>query len=374
MYLGGNYSARAYAKNFTDEEILRAIDHAHLYGRKVYMTLNILLKDKEIGGITSYLRPFYLAGLDGVIVQDIGLFGLLRKAMPDLPLHASTQMAVTDIAGVELLSKLGAKRVVLARELSLDEIQNIRERSDMPLECFIHGALCYSYSGKCLMSSMLEDRSGNRGRCAQPCRLPYDGEYLLSCRDICTLELLPSLIEAGIASFKIEGRMNSPDYVTLVTSVYRKHMDLYKADPAGYTVDGEDLKRLQELYGRCGHSSGYYIQHNGRNMITVKKPGYEKGDAKDRQMMNGLLRNDPTPLPVDLSATFRQGEAVRVTAESHDVSVTVTGPVAEPAKTRGLGIDEIKKQYPLPRFPARGRGGGSLLPAGGTGGARGSAT
>ncbi|MBR6452007.1 MAG: U32 family peptidase, partial [Lachnospiraceae bacterium] len=217
VYLGGNFSARAYAKNFTPQELVTAIDHAHLYGRKVYMTLNTVLKDAEMDTVIDYLIPFYEAGLDGVIIQDIGLLHLLKKHFPLLPLHASTQMTITDLEGVRLLDLLGAKRVVLARELSLCEIKQIHQHIDTELECFIHGSLCYAYSGKCLFSSMLGDRSGNRGRCAQPCRLPYDDQYLLSLKDICTFRILPELIEAGITSFKIEGRMKSPDYVAGVT-------------------------------------------------------------------------------------------------------------------------------------------------------------
>ncbi|MBQ7581565.1 MAG: U32 family peptidase, partial [Lachnospiraceae bacterium] len=174
VYLGGDFSARAYAKNFTGEEIINAIDHAHLHGKKVYLTLNILLKEAEIDTVADYLTPFYEAGLDGVIVQDPGVIRVLRHCFPDLHVHASTQMTVTDTEGVRLLTDAGASRVVLARELSLDEIRRIHDETNAELECFIHGALCYSYSGKCLMSSLIGGRSGNRGRCAQPCRLPYN--------------------------------------------------------------------------------------------------------------------------------------------------------------------------------------------------------
>ncbi len=281
VYLGGNYSARAYAKNFTTEEILTALDFAHLYGRKIYMTLNTLMKDTELSSIRSYLLPFYRAGLDGVIIQDIGLFRLLHEEFPDLPLHASTQMCITATDGLNLFSEMGAKRVVLARELSLDEIRRIHDTSDQELECFIHGAMCYAYSGKCLLSSMLGKRSGNRGRCAQPCRLPYNGKYLLSMKDMAVLDILPKLIDAGIASFKIEGRMKSPDYVAATAGIYRKYIDLCVDHPEErYQIDQKDLDLLLKLYTRSSHSRGYYEIRNGAEMITISESGYAKADAE----------------------------------------------------------------------------------------------
>ena len=222
VYLSGNrFGARAYAANFSDEELLKAIDHAHIFGRRVYLTVNTLLKDNEIPYLYDFLAPLYIAGLDAVIVQDIGVISYIRHYFPDLPIHASTQMTVTDAEGVRLLKDLGVKRVVLSRELSLDEIVRIYKETSMDLECFIHGALCYSYSGKCLFSSFAGGRSGNRGRCAGPCRQPYrtdpaGGEkYLLSLKDMCTIRFLPKLIDAGITSFKIEGRMKTPLYVAM---------------------------------------------------------------------------------------------------------------------------------------------------------------
>ena len=205
VYVGGSqFGARAYAKNFGEEDLIRAIDYVHLYGRKLYLTVNTVLKNSELNSLCDYIRPYYVAGLDGVIVQDLGVARVLCRVFPDLPLHASTQMAVTDVCGVKLLKEYGFKRVVLARELSLKEIEDIITDTGIEIECFVHGALCYSYSGKCLFSSVVGGRSGNRGRCAQPCRLPYNNNYLISAKDICTLEIIPDLIKAKIASFKIE--------------------------------------------------------------------------------------------------------------------------------------------------------------------------
>lgn len=211
VYTGGRmFGARAYADNLSDEELLAGIDYCHLHGKRLYLTVNTLVKEEELSLLIDWLVPFYEAGLDAAIVQDLGAFSLLKKEFPQLELHASTQMTVHGAAGAKLLEKMGAARVVPARELSLAEIQSIRKQTDLEIECFVHGALCYSYSGQCLLSSLIGGRSGNRGRCAQPCRLPYsyDGgreHFLLSPKDICTLEILPDILEAGVDSLKIEG-------------------------------------------------------------------------------------------------------------------------------------------------------------------------
>ena len=267
VYLGGaRFGARAYADNFTEEEVCRAIRYAHIYGRKVYLTVNTLVKEREFHDIYQYLLPFYEEGLDGVIVQDLGVFQAVGEWFPALARHVSTQMAVTGFRGAEYLRALGAERIVPARELSLAEIKEIKKRTDIEIETFIHGAVCYCYSGQCLFSSVIGARSGNRGRCAQPCRLPYrtpDGSskeeplwksrlgrsngkhiYPLSLKDMCTVELLGELIEAGIDSFKIEGRMKSPEYAAGVTGIYRKYIDRYYEDPSGYYVEEADRKKL----------------------------------------------------------------------------------------------------------------------------------
>ncbi len=345
VYLGGSFSARAYAKNFTVQEILLAIDYAHLYGRKVYLTLNILMKDSELNAVYDQLKPLYEAGLDGVIVQDLGLVTMLNRFFPDLAVHASTQMTVTDTEAVRLLQELGAKRVVLARECSLKEIKRIKEETGAELECFIHGALCYSYSGKCLMSSMLGERSGNRGRCAQPCRLPYDGRYPLSCKDICTLQILPALIDAGIDSLKIEGRMKSADYVAAVTGIYRKYLDLIQNDPKKpYEIDEQDLNILHHVYTRSGHSQGYYQMHNGPEMITMSKPCYEKTEETLKTEAFQKYTKDFQKIPVRLLATCIPGQPFAVTASAKEVSVRAVGETVLKAQNRALGKEDIEKQ------------------------------
>lgn len=288
VYAGGpKFGARAFAENFTEAQLLNAIDYAHLHQRKFYLTVNTLLKDYEIEQLPEYLEPLYQRGLDAVIVQDMGVLNVVRQYFPDMDIHASTQMTVTGVNGAQFLKENGAVRVVPAREISLEEVRNIKSVTGMEMECFVHGALCYCYSGQCLLSSLIGGRSGNRGQCAQPCRLPYtvDGEkgYLLSLKDICTLDIIPDLIEAGIDSFKIEGRMKRPEYVSGVTSIYRKYVDLYLKNPQKpYLVGDKDKEMLMDLFNRGGFHTGYYKQKNGRNMITIQKPnhiGVKVGDV-----------------------------------------------------------------------------------------------
>lgn len=288
VYIGGSqFGARAYADNPDEMHLNMGIDYCHLHGRRVYMTVNTLLKEKELEeGLYPYLAPYYENGLDGVIVQDFGVMQLIRDCFPKLELHASTQMTVTSAHAARLLMDYGVTRVVPARELSLDEIRSVIEETGVEVETFIHGAMCYCYSGQCLFSSLIGGRSGNRGRCAQPCRLPYTvsdrkgactgkTSYLLSMKDLCTLELLPDLIDAGIASFKIEGRMKRPEYTAGVVHIYRKYIDRYcKYGRDGYHIEEEDRRILMDLYNRGGFSDGYYRNTNGKHMMAMTRPNH----------------------------------------------------------------------------------------------------
>lgn len=288
VYTGGSrFGARAFANNLTEETLLQAIDECHLRGKQLYLTVNTLLKDNELAELYQYILPCYTRGLDAVIVQDMGVFTFLRREFPDLPIHASTQMTITGSDGAKLLKDLGASRIVTARELSLQEIAGIHERVDIEIESFVHGALCYCYSGQCLYSSLIGGRSGNRGRCAQPCRLPYDlyqngtkinygaEKYLMSPKDMCTLDLIPDLIEAGVYSFKIEGRMKKPAYTAGVVRIYRKYIDLYvKNGREGYRIEEKDRLELMDLYNRGGFSTGYYKTRNGREMMSLVRPNH----------------------------------------------------------------------------------------------------
>ena len=307
IYIGGSrFGARAYAHNLEEEELCRAIRYAHLHNCDLYLTVNTLLKDREMEDLGSYLKPYYECGLDAVIVQDLGVMSYIREAFPDLPVHASTQMTILGEDGAAFLKELGASRIVTARELSLEEIRRIHQTVDIEIESFIHGALCYCYSGQCLFSSMLGGRSGNRGRCAQPCRLPYqlkaggkvlnqaEEAYLLSPKDMCTIELLPEILDAGVCSLKIEGRMKRPEYTAGVVRIYRKYLDWYlEHGTKGYHVTKEDFRELQALYNRGGFSEGYYRVHNGRNLISLTRPNHfeEKGKKaiQEKQAYEALL-------------------------------------------------------------------------------------
>ena len=288
---GGMFGARAYADNLNQERLIEIIEAAHLRGKKIYLTVNTLLKQKELQTqLIPYLKPYYEAGLDAVLVQDFGVLSKIREAFPDLPIHASTQMTVLTSEFSKWLKQFGVSRVVPARELSLDELRKIKDEVDIEVETFVHGALCYCYSGQCLMSSMIGGRSGNRGRCAQPCRLPYqfvqDGQnsgidtkkpaYLLSLNDLCTLDLIPDMVDAGIDSFKIEGRMKGPEYAALVTSLYKKYTMMYLTKGRnGYKVDAADIEALMDLYNRGGFSKGYYQCHNDKSMITFDRSNHK---------------------------------------------------------------------------------------------------
>lgn len=300
VYIGGSlFGARAYADNPDEEHLIRGIEYCHLHGRKLYMTVNTLLKETEIETLLyPYLRPYYENGLDGLIVQDLGVVRFVQEYFPELPIHASTQMTVTGADGARLLKAQGITRVVPARELSLKEIRRIIDETGIEVETFIHGAMCYSYSGQCLFSSLLGGRSGNRGRCAQPCRLPYtisgeagrSGErpsYLLSMKDMCTLDLLPDLVDAGIASMKIEGRMKRPEYTAGVVSVYRAYLDRYQEyGREQYEVAASDRQMLMDLYNRGGFSGGYYGVRNGRNMMSMKRPNHLGTEAAKIKSVN----------------------------------------------------------------------------------------
>lgn len=354
-YIGGNrFGARAYAKNFNDEELLWAIDFAHLHGKKVYLTVNTLLKERELEEqLYEFLLPCYEQGLDAVIVQDFGVMQFVRRNFKGLAIHASTQMTVLGTEGVRFLEKEGASRIVLGRELSLEEIAAIHQAVPVELEVFVHGALCYCYSGQCLFSSLIGGRSGNRGRCAQPCRLPYQvrekgaqlGQrqqaYPLSPRDLCAVSLLPQLAKSGVFSFKIEGRMKQAEYAAGVVSVYRKYLDRYLASGReGDTVSKEDKKKLLNFGNRSGFTEGYFGQWNGPDMITFDKPGHEKGESADRKEVGAAAKAREKLLVWGILSVKRE-KPVELTLEYQDCRVTVTGETAVPAAKRSVTDAEL---------------------------------
>ena len=347
VYIGGSrFGARAHADNLNEERMLEAIDYVHLHGRKLYMTVNTLLKEQELGELVDYLRPYYEQGLDAVIVQDIGAMRLIREAFPDLPLHVSTQATVTQTLSAQLFQRMGAERIVPARELSLEEIKNMKNATGLEIECFVHGALCYCYSGQCLMSSMIGGRSGNRGECAQPCRLPYRVENrksadLMSLKDLCTIDMIPELVEAGIDSFKIEGRMKQPDYVYTVVQMYRKYTDIYlQKGKKGFHVTKEDKEKLENCYRRRGYCDGYYRKQNGKEMLSLKRPGKETEPKKEK--MDYILQER-----IDGTLNLAEGTVSELTVWLHDrpeMTVTVTGDMVQTAKNQPLAAERIEKQ------------------------------
>ena len=366
VYLGGSrFSARAYAENFTEEELTTCIRYGKLMGVRVYLAVNTLLKEDELWELTDYLRPFCQAGLDGVIVQDLGVLGLIRECFPGLRLHASTQMTLCSSHGARLLKEMGVSRIVPARELSLEELAAMRKEADVELETFIHGAMCYCYSGQCLFSSILGGRSGNRGRCAQPCRLPYtvmteDGSgkakepaYPLSMKDMCTVDHLPALIEAGIDSFKIEGRMKRPEYAAGVTAVYRKYIDLYydlrdklgaKEAARAYRVDGADRQLLNSLYIRSKTQEGYYFQKNGPQMITVHSPAYTPTDETLLSKIRKEHLEERARLSVKAEAVFLTGQPAQVILRRGEAAGRAVGEIVQRALKQPITEENLKKQ------------------------------
>jgi len=368
VYLGGEkFGARAYAENFTTGQLCDAVHYAHLYDRRVYLTLNTLVKEKEMPQLYDYLYPFYEAGLDAVIIQDMGVFLYVKEHFPQLPIHVSTQMAITGTEGVRMLKELGAERIVPARELSLAEISQIKKETETEIETFIHGAMCYCYSGQCLFSSLLGGRSGNRGKCAQPCRLPYKirgskekAAYYLSLKDMCTINLLPRLIEAGIDSFKIEGRMKKPEYTAGVTAVYRKYIDAYyeqklaaesgerkagmQADKVVFSVDKEDQRRLASLYIRSELQNGYYDRHNGASMVTKDRPGYNESDEQLlREIREKYIEKQPR-IAVTGKVFLKAGQRAVLCVEEKGARVCVQGTIVQSAINKPMTEADIRKQ------------------------------
>lgn len=357
VYLGGEkFGARAYADNFTTEELLECIRYGHIHGCKSYLTVNTLMKEPELAEMTEALAPLYESGLDGVIVQDIGALQVIRQHFPQLELHASTQMSVTGPAGTELLKELGVTRVVPARELNLQEIKQIKAQSGMEVETFIHGAMCYCYSGACLLSSILGGRSGNRGRCAQPCRLSYGTDspgasvhrkeyYPLSLKDMCTIEKLPELMESGIDSFKIEGRMKKPEYAAGVTAIYRKYIDRYLAHPTEpFVVEKRDLDALSGLYIRSQRQDGYYFRQNGREMVTTDSPSYSGSNEEYLRQIRQKYIEEKKRITIWMRAVFVCGEEARLCVGTEECRVKVSGSLVESAQNRPVLESDIRRQ------------------------------
>ena len=404
VYMGGSrFGARAYADNPDEKGLLEAMGYVHLHGRRLYMTVNTLFKEDELNDLENYMRPYCERGLDGVIVQDLGALAFMRRHFPGLELHSSTQMTVTSVYGARMMKELGCSRVVTAREMSLEEIRRIHDEVDIEIESFVHGALCYCYSGQCLMSSLIGGRSGNRGRCAQPCRLPYSvyepgdisrmngkhsvpeqagqagarsriseqtgkknrgkkpassgqpgpsplnkssERYVLSLKDLCTLDILPDIIEAGVYSLKIEGRMKSPRYTAGVVSIYRKYVDRYlKQGRDDYRVEPEDRKMLLDLFDRGGFTDGYYARHNGRGMVALReKPEFREGNQKLFEYLDKTYVEAELKENVGGHVELAEGEPSRLTLECRKEKVQVLGQAPQAAEKQPMTREKVLKQ------------------------------
>ena len=351
VYMGGQkFSARAFAESSLSEEdeLLSAIHFCHLYGVKLYMTVNTLFKERELETLLAYMDPYVEAGVDAVLVQDFGVAKVLKEAYPTLPLHASTQMTACTKEAVSLLSSFGIERVVLSRELSLLDIEDIHHAVDVELEVFIHGAMCYCYSGACFMSSLLGGRSGNRGRCAGTCRLPYSSGRVkgnfLSMKDLYTLPYLTEILKAGAYSLKIEGRMKSALYTATVVSIYRKYLDIAKKGQK-YTVSEEDEAVLKEVYDRGGYTS-YLKNHNGKTMVNLENRPFRAENKERSEQLKKDMEGRVRKLPLSMELTVEAGKVLCLSLQfGEQVSVEVfSEEKMEKAKERGTSEEELEKQ------------------------------
>ncbi|MBQ5951754.1 MAG: U32 family peptidase [Lachnospiraceae bacterium] len=363
VYMGGRaFGARAYAVNASDDELPELLDLMHFHGKKLYLTVNILLREKELfGEVYDFMAPLYEAGLDAAIIQDVGLFDFFRKEFPGLPLHVSTQMSAAGPASARAFQAAGASRIVLPRELSLTEIRAVADAADLEIECFAQGALCYGYSGQCLFSGMVGGRSGNRGRCAQSCRLPYevwrgserlskpDAPYVMNLKDNCALDVLPQMIAAGITSYKLEGRMKSPAYTAGVTAIYRKYLNMAMTDPEHYRVDDADRRALTSLFDRGGFTKTWFTMHNSTDMVCPKErdPGRTPDDSFLKAAQERERGADPSFLrPVDMHLILEPGK--KVSLQATDVrtrrTCAASGPEAGFAENRPVSLADAEKQ------------------------------
>ncbi len=325
------FGARAYARNFSAEELRQGVRYCHLHGVKVYLTLNTLLYNGELDEAVELARESWQMGVDALIISDVGLIRRIKKEGIKIPLHASTQMSVHNSLGAKEVMKLGCERVVLARELSYTNIALTTKASPIETEVFIHGALCVCHSGQCLFSSLVGGRSGNRGECAQPCRLPFDTGYTLSLSDLCLAGHIEALLSSGVASLKIEGRMKSPDYVFGVASIYRRLLD------EGRNATKEEERKLKSLFSREGFTDGYFTGNKFSKMEGVRT---EEDKERSREVNVGEYAFDKTP--VYAKVKIRIGEPSELTLYNGEATVTVYGEVAAPAISAPLDEGEVK--------------------------------
>lgn len=359
VYTGGlMFGAREYADNLNTEQMIEAIHYAHIHGKKIYLTVNTLLKDAEINEMLyDYILPFYENGLDAVIVQDFGVMNFIHTNFSGLPIHASTQMTIMGEDTTEFLKKYGVTRIVTPREFSINEIKNIYDKTNMEIESFVHGALCYCYSGQCFLSSYIGGRSGNRGKCAQPCRLNYDvikknqilnpgdSKYVLSPKDICTLNILPDIIEAGVYSLKIEGRMKKTEYAAGMTALYRKYIDLYLSKGRkGYRVEESDRKLAMDLFHRNGFSESYFYKQNGKDMISLKKPTFRTENAELMKRIREKYIEKESKEKINIYVTILKEQCIHIVAMMDEICVEIKGNVPQIANKTPISKENVEKQ------------------------------
>lgn len=342
VYIGGkNFSARQGANNFEKSEIKKATEYCHIYGVSIFVALNTLLSDNELKPAIEFIEFLNEIGVDGVIVQDLGMLSLIKKIAPNLEIHASTQMTIHNLDGANFLYSLGVKRVVLSRELSFDEIKFITQNSKIETEIFIHGALCVCYSGQCLMSSFIGNRSGNRGRCAQPCRLLYSANnknniYALSLKDLCLVEHLEQIKNIGVSSLKIEGRMKGPSFVGAVTSIYRKYLD------NNIKPTEDDLNTLYSIFDRGGYTKGYSLNELDKNMFCYDKPDNPYKNQNNISKMQNAIKK----IPVNMQYTLKCGEKMMLEISDNDgnCAVVFSNISAEKAINKPLTKERVELQ------------------------------
>ena len=333
VYVGGkSFGARAFAKNFDIEEIRRALSYCHLHGVKLYVTVNTLVYDREMESLGEYAEQLWRAGVDALICADLGVISEIRRRVPEFEIHASTQMSIHSTEGAEAAAQVGASRVVLARELPLADIRSVTEGSSVETEVFLHGALCVCHSGQCLFSSLVGGRSGNRGECAQPCRLPYNkGAYALSLKDLSLAEHIRELIDSGVASLKIEGRMKSPEYVYTVTGIYRRLLD------EGRVANKDEIERLRRVFSRGGFTDAYF---KGKGLGSMTGVRSEKDKMESRELEERKFL--PERIPVRAEAKIRLGEPSELTLILKDRRAHAVGIPADVAKSAPLNADDVK--------------------------------
>lgn len=345
VYMGfGGLNARRGARNFTDEEFREAVAYCHLRGVKVYLTLNTLVTDRELPAAAEALKKASDMGVDAILIQDWGIWRLAREIAPDVPLHASTQMSLHTLGGACRAAELGLERVVLARELSRRDIHTITRGCPAEIEVFGHGALCMCYSGQCEMSAVIGGRSGNRGACAQPCRLPYGvnekaaGGHPLSLKDANLADYVQELEQMGVACLKLEGRMKRPEYVAVITGIYRHLLD-EKRGPSR-----EESRQLEAAFSRSGFTDGYYKGRTGPEMFGTRPENAPEPKELFARAKAGYSREDSRRVPVDMVCTLRAGEPVSLTASAGGHTVRAEGPTPEEARNRALTAAELQSR------------------------------